>query len=384
MLVAGCQEDLTAPGTCPEYCPAKVIDVFDSVFVGSVYGDTAYVGYVLTHRAGRAQVVTDGVAAESRAINQFQRFSSEFNNQPIAVIDSFRLTLAVLGHSSFPGLELVMHHLPVGLDSTTTYADLDPFFDDSTQIGVLAIPDSLTRDTISVHLPGDAFPTLVADSMVTALGFRIASGPEGWADLGTIEAQIGAQMAIYVKYVIAGDSVEVNETRLTQFDSYVSVDQPAMGPDILAAGGAPSWRSFLRFDIPSWVTDSSDIARATLILVPSEPILGAAGDSVRLRADALTQDVGSKSPILVPGGAADTLALGSIDVNTGWSDTLRIDVTHILKLLRQDLSRPHSIALWVVPQAGSVGQARFWSSRNAASAPALAVTWTPLFPREGQ
>jgi hypothetical protein len=65
----------------------------------------------------------------------------------------------------------------------------------------------------------------------------------------------------------------------------------------------------------------------------------------------------------------------------GAIDTVVIDVTHVIKPWRADTSRPHSIVLWMVPEATSVGQARFWSSRSAVGAPSLAITYVPLFPR---
>lgn len=382
VLAGGCREDLTAPGICPEYCPAKIIEVFDSLFVGSISRDSAYAGYVAAYEAERAQVISDGAANESRVIVRFNPFSAEFNNQPIAQIDSFRLRVDVIRRSDWPGMELAVHRLPPDIDSTTTHADLVAFFDDSTEIAVLVLPDTLESDTISVLLPGDAFPELIADSMVAAVGFRMTSGPEGYVDLGTREAAFPPVMTMYVQYTSDEGPVEVSEQRVVQFDSFVAVDPPPFGPNVLGVGGAPSWRSFLRFDLPSYITDSSDIARATLILVPFEPISGAATDTLRLRADALIGDVGSKSPILAPARELwDTLSTGGLNLVPGERDTVRIDVTHILKPLRADSTRPRAIVLWMVPEAVSPAQARFWSSRNAPNAPALFVTYTPLFPR---
>ena len=382
LLVAGCREDLTAPGSCPEYCPAKLIDVFDSLFVGSIVEDSAWTGYVFPDIAERAQAVTDGAAAESHPIIRFIPLPDVLDALPISSIDSFRIDILVAGRAAVSGLELMVHRLPAGIDSTTTYADLEPYFEDSTQIGVIALPDTLVNGAVGTPLPGDAFPTLAEDGWVAAVGFNISSGPEAWVDLLTLESIGQAVITMYARVVQGEDTTEVSDFRQSAFDSYVSVDQTPFDRDILGVGGAPSWRSILRVDLPSFVVDSSDVSRATLILVPSEPILGAAGDTLRLRADGLTQDVGSKSPIVAPlPDVRDTLSVGGLSLLVGASDTVVIDVTHIVKPWRADTSRPHSIVLWMVPEAVSVGQARFWSSRNAASAPALAITYVPLFPR---
>jgi hypothetical protein len=382
MLVAGCREDLTAPGSCPEYCPAKRIDAFDSLFAVSIIADSAWTGYVAPDQAARAQAVTDGAAAESRPIIRFIPLPDVINALPIASIDSFRLDILVTGRAAVSGLELVVHYLPADIDSTTTHADLEPYFEDSTQIGVIALPDTFVNGAVGTALPGDAFPTLVDDGWVAAVGLNIASGPEAWVDLATLESFGQAVLTMYARGVQGEDTTEVSDFRQSRFDSYVSVDQTPFNRDILGVGGAPSWRSILRVDLPSYVVDSSDVSRATLILVPSEPILGAAGDTLRLRADALTEDVGPKSPIVAPAPEIrDTLSVGGLNLFVGASDTVVIDVTHIIKPWRADTSRPHSIVLWMVPEAASVGQARFWSSRNTGRAPSLAITYVPLFPR---
>jgi hypothetical protein len=131
-------------------------------------------------------------------------------------------------------------------------------------------------------------------------------------------------------------------------------------------------------DLPIYVTDSSDISRATLYLVPSEAVPGAPGDTLRLRADALTADIGAKSPLLA---FPDTSVIGAANVIVGSTDTIAIEVTHILKALRTDTLLPASIMLRIVPEGGQSAHLRFWSSRNTAFAPSLHVTFIPLFPR---
>jgi hypothetical protein len=382
MLVAGCREDLTAPGICPEYCPANLVDVFDSLFVGSIVEDSAWSGYVAPDQAIRAQAVTDGAAAESRPIIRFIALPDVINALPILSIDSFRLDVLVPARAAVSGLEMVVHRLTADIDSATTYADLAPYFEDSTQIGVIPLPDTLVGGVVGTPLPGDAFPTLAEDEWVAAVGLNLPPGPEAWVDLATLESFGQAVLTMYARVEQGTDTIEVSDFRQSAFDSYVSVDQTSFDRDVLAAGGAPSWRSILRVDLPSYVVDSSDVSRATLILVPSEPILGGAGDTLRLRADGLTQDVGPKSPIVAPAPEIrDTLSVGGLSLFVGASDTVVIDVTHIIKPWRVDTARPHSIVLWMVPEAASVGQARFWSSRSAVGAPSLAITYIPLFPR---
>ena len=142
-------------------------------------------------------------------------------------------------------------------------------------------------------------------------------------------------------------------------------------------GGIPSARAFLRFELPPIVMDSSDIVRATLVLVPDGPVQGAPGDSVLLRAFALTADLGPKSPFSVP-TTSDTIVPGLVAVPVGSTDSIRVDITHIVRPWQTSPDFPRAVLLLVVPEAGTLGEIRLHSSRSLQGHPALRLTYVPF------
>ena len=407
VVMWSCREDVVAPGSCPEFCPTRLVREIDTLFPGSIVDDSSYVGYVPAYSAAFMEAVSEGSAPESRSLIRYISFTKVIvEGREILSLDSFQLDLRVRRVSDpTVGLELLIYRLPVAVDTTTTFTDTEPWFQDSTLIATIAVPDSLGDDsTVSVVLPLSAFPDFVADSLTAAVGvgMRSVSGGEGYAHLGTRD---GTRPSLFSRWLtvvdtvplvldsaeldtldldsipadsMVVDTIQVQDARQPDMDTYVFVAWPPRVAEALAVGSAPAWRSLLRVDLPVYVTDSSDISRATLYLVPSEAVRGAPGDTLRLRADALAADVGAKSPLLA---FPDTSATGAADVFVGSTDTVAIEVTHILKALRTDSLLPASIMLRIVPEGSQSGQLRFWSSRNTAFAPSLHVTFIPLFPR---
>ncbi len=407
VVMWSCREDVVAPGSCPEFCPTRLVREIDTLFLGSIVDDSSYVGYVPAYSAAFMEAVSEGSAPESRSLIRYISFTKVIvEGREILSLDSFQLDLRVRRVSDpTVGLELLIYRLPVAVDTTTTFTDTEPWFQDSTLIATIAVPDSLGDDsTVSVVLPLSAFPDFVADSLTAAVGvgMRGVSGGEGYAHLGTRD---GTRPSLFSRWLtvvdtvplvldsaeldtldldsipadsMVVDTIQVRDARQPDMDTYVFVAWPPRAAEALAVGSAPAWRSLLRVDLPVYVTDSSDISRATLYLVPSEAVRGAPGDTLRLRADALAADVGAKSPLLA---FPDTSATGAADVFVGSTDTVAIEVTHILKALRTDSLLPASIMLRIVPEGSQSGQLRFWSSRNTAFAPSLHVTFIPLFPR---
>jgi hypothetical protein len=146
----------------------------------------------------------------------------------------------------------------------------------------------------------------------------------------------------------------------------------------LTVGGEPSARALLRFNLPEDIEDSATIVRATLELVPRSPMLGLPSDPALLQAKALLADLGAKSPVTtdVRFITSDTLAVGS-------ADTVRLDMTPIVRLWQSASERPEAVFLSLLPEGGSFTRPVFGSTRSGTvGAPRLRVTYLKPFPFE--
>jgi hypothetical protein len=329
----------------------------------------------------------------SRAVIQFLPLNDSITVgsevRPIAVVDSFRIRFTLTGRrQDATGLEVRLHRLPVGVDTTWAFADLDPFFQDSTLLAAIVIPDSVLTDSVAATdslitvLPGDAFPTLAQDSQRVAVGLALRTDQAGYADLGSRQGTLGASVvARYAQVDSSGTLLSREESRSVDFDTFVGRPVAAPAPDVVAVGGIPSARAFLRLSVPDTILKRANIVRATLLLVPTSAALGAPGDTVSLRAFGLEADYGPKSRFLP--APIDTIIRGAANVAVGSVDTIRIDVTHIIRPWQADTTRPRTILLRVLPEAATLGEVRLATSRSAGLTPAIRITYVPLFLSEG-
>lgn len=388
VLVAAmaCREDLVAPGngTCPDYCPPGQLQVVDSVLLDNVLTDSAFGGYVQPSDATSLHVYrdsTDAGEAGSRAVMVFEAFSDSLllasgdtTRGAVLGTDSFVVVLPVRGRNpAFTGLEIALYRIPVGTDSGTTFADLDPYFTDSTLLAVVAIPDSLVSDTVTAVLDSLVFPGFAAEGNRAAVGVALRS-PAGYVQLGSTESLDGAQLTRHVRVDSSGVAVPRREGKLPSFDSFRASPQAPPAPDERDVGGAPASRTMLRFMLPSRIADSSRVLRATLLLVPTGPVLGAPGDSLAVIAQGLAADVGAKSPL--QGIPVDSVPLRVAFVAVGTTDTVRLDVTDLVIGWTRDSTRPRAFAVRTIPEGGSVALLRMGAAGSAAR-PRLHVTFVP-------
>lgn len=394
LVAVACGEDLLAPGdgTCPDYCPVEQLTVVDSVLLDNITSDSTFVGYVMPWAATAMQVYRDSGAAGdvgSRVFFQTLQFSDRLlvaagdtTRGAVVGTDSFVVEVAIRGRNlGATGLEVGLFRLPVGLGQTATHDQLSPFFTDSTLIGTLPIPDSLESGSVRVRLDSAAFPAFEADSNQAAIGLALRT-PSGYVTVGSLEGASAAIVTRYAKVDSGGTPVPRVEAKLPAFDAFTVPPVAPPGPDVRSVGGVPSARTLIRVQLPPRIADSSTVIRATLVLLPSEGVRGAPGDSLPLVVLGVTADVGAKSPLQpLP---QDSLALRLSFVPVGTADTVRLDVTDIVIGWVQNPERPRSLMVRAVLEGSSAAELRFAGISAGATRPRLDVTFVPPFTAGGR
>jgi hypothetical protein len=410
LALAGCTEDITAPGVCPDFCPSGQITVVDTVFTDLIGRDSAFTGYLEAHQGEVLQVADLPGIADSRAIFQLNAIPTRVRNDTgtdtttVAItVDSARLRLNIVHRdTSATNLWVKLYRLPTGLDSTTTFAQLAPSFADSIVDSVnlsalLASPeitDSATLafwgDTIQTDSAGHVLQVaqdstllllvdldttqarfVAADSGRVAYGVRVSGDAPATLVLGSTEAGRGATIVWFFSFPdTAGTPKASTVSRSSIFDSFV-FDPPTPPLDSnLAVGGAPAARSLLRVTIPEVLRDSADVVRATLILVPVAAVPGAPGDSFTVLARPVIADLGAKSPL-----NPDAVFDGRTRVPMNTADTVRIEMTDLVRAWARDTTAPTTFVLGQLPEAASFSQMRFYSTRTPAFRPTFHITY---------
>jgi hypothetical protein len=407
---AACTEDLTTPGVCPEFCPPGEITVVDTLLADLVGRDSAFRGYVQAHQAAVMLAADLPGEIDSRATFRTTALASRIRlttdtvTSPVVGVDSMRIILTVPRRdTSARGLALALYRLPLALDSTTTFADLAPAFAAApirvVQVdSLIALPgrkDTLTGDSVTVDSAAGSLSVLIsldsaevgytaADSARLALGIRASVDPGSGS--GQASVAIGAgETAPVITWFAKVDSLGFATVQRglgagVAFDGYV-FDPPAAALDAnLAAGGAPSARSLLRFARPATLFDSAQIVRATLVLMPVAAAVGSSADSFRVVAQRIAADLGAKSPLAGPSFSGDGSYFGATWVQPGSLDSVKVDITDMLRRWQADTTAPTAVFLRVDPEGGVLGEIRFAPSGNATLRPALLVTYVPSFP----
>jgi hypothetical protein len=423
MLLAGlaalgggaCGEESVAPGNCPAFCPGGQIEMHDTLLADVIVRDSAFRGYLRADEAEALAVAEIAGVVDSRAIMRigamFTRVvqtPGDTETVPITV-DSARLRLQIVRRdTNTTNLRLALYRLPITIDTATTFADLVGPFTDSL-IDSIDVSDLLARppiaDSLTLVLWGDTIRTdsaghvlqisrtdrslilhvtldtaqarfVEADSGKVAYGVRVAADSLASISLGSNNVfDRSGTMRWFYHYqgdtsVVAGEAF-----RGTTFDTFVFDPPNVVVGDDLVVGGAPSARSLLRVTVPSFLRDTADVVRATLILVPVGPVQGVVGDSFGIIVRPVQADLGAKSPLSSAIGL-----FGQETVYIGSADTVRIEVSDLIRAWAMDTLAATALVLGQVPEAASYTEIVFYSSRTPAFRPALQVTYVRRFP----
>lgn len=418
LVAAACTEEATAPGDCPNFCPGGQIVVQDSIFTTIIERDSAFRGYLQVYQAG-GMTAADLPGMQSRAlfvlnpmITRVAPKAGDTTTVPI-VVDSSRLALRMVRRNrATTNLWLKLYAIPITTDSTATFASLDPNFA-APPVDSVSVDDLLSRplitDTATVRFWGDTIqtdsaghilitadsakiltlffqfdtlkaPFVVADSGRLGFGIGVTADSQASATFGTVESSDVPTMLWFYHYTIPDtvsatpDSVvHTSQPRAPQFDSFVFDPPTAPLDSNLSVGGAPSARSLVRVAMPAFLRDSFDIVRATAMFVPVAAVPGSPADSFALIVRPVQTDLGAKSPLAAA-------ASGSVIVHPGTTDTVRIELTDLVRAWAIDTTLPTMFFLTQQPEAQSFTEIRFYSSRAPAFRPALHLTYLKRFP----
>jgi hypothetical protein len=389
LLCMGCQEKLTAPADCPALCPGGSSEVFDEVVSPIIGSDSSFRGYVQPYSAA-ALLVSNGLDGfETRAIMRFSRRPDNVTVRDTArtyTIDSVAFGFNLLARdSTLPNLRLLLYRISATIDTTTTYAAVDPAFVPGNLIRTIVVADSLRRGAIRTVFTGADLNNLLipaADTGVLALGVRIDSPDTTGVRLGSSSSGTGGVFVTYATLDVpdTGSARLRTFTLASTFNSYLTPPRPDPDTTFLVVGGEPSSRAILRFALPPHIRDSANIVRATLELTPVAPITGLPTDPARMQGRAVVADLGAKSPV--------SSAVGRVPVDTidPGATSVSLEAVRVVELWLGNSPRPASLVLAFAPELEGASFSRpvFYSTRAADPAlrPRLRISYLRRFPFE--
>jgi hypothetical protein len=380
LLVAACQEELTAPADCPALCPGGY-EIRDTVIDPIPDGDSSYEGYVLPGQGTTIRVSNGLPASEDRGVIRF-------NSRPDSLllrdtlrtytVDSATIEFTITRRdTTVTGLKMYLYRLPATIDTAATFGQVTADMIAANLLDSALVDDTADTPRIKMVFKDTTTYKLdipAADSGVLAVGLAMVADAPSGVRIGTILT--GSSAPVFSSFVtvnIADTTLQKRSILLNpQFSDFVSQNPPVLDPDQLTTGGAPSARSLIRFDWPDFIRDSGQLVRATLELVPTAPFNGLPNDPGFLEARIILSDLGAKSVL-----SQSTFA--EFELPEASSDTVEFEVVGLLSAWQTIPDIPHGIALSLTPEGSSFTRATFGSTRTPGMAPRLKVTYAVPF-----
>lgn len=379
---SACTEKLTTSGECPTLCPGGQALIRDTVIDAVVGADSSFSGYVAPADLLSILMANGGAFGESRAIIRFfPRGDSVLvsDTNRAFVTDSITIELGVQARdTSISDFAIEVFKLPRNVDTLSSLAEIDALMTPSTLLGEIPVTDPTFRaGLVHLRLPGNGIVFTPGDSTRLMLGLRIRSGTPTGARIGTAASgSMGPQITYWTTANVADTSRRSQPIIRTGDRSFTirPVGTPP-SPELLAVGGDPVSRSFVRFNLPLGIRDSAMILRATLELTMQAPIFGVPFDTASLQVRSVLADFGAKSPIAAP--VASTFLLPG---NTSAS----VEVASLVQLWQGRNGLPPVIRLSLGQEGGSFLQPLFNSTHSQSGPPPkLRITYRLPFGFEG-
>ena len=380
---AGCQERLTQPGECPALCPGGVPEAIQEILEATPQLDSTFTGYA-ERGDGAVLLVSAGVptAADTNLpVIVFTPRPAQTSLRDTLrdyTVDSIRLGVGLVARdSAMDNLRFELYRLPATLDTTAlAYAGVRDLLTPAALVATIPVADTATRGAQTVVLRDAQLAPLVLgpdDGGRLRLGIRVvADGPTG-ARLGARTSVLPATFETFITPVAPNPVVQELDAPV-EFDTYVSSVDPVPDPDLLSVGATPASRSLIRFTLPARLRDSASIVRATLELVPVEPVRGLANDAGSLDVRGITTDLGAKSP-------TNPNVLSSRALTAGQAGTVEVEVGSLVQLWQGEFGLPPAVMIQVSPEAATFSEATFGSSRSG-TVPRIRVEYLRAFPFE--
>lgn len=398
LSAAACTESLDGGAACPSLCPAKV-ESFRDTIVDAVVLDTSLAGYPALGLSPLILIANRPDTVVTSAVIRFDVLPTVFSAnrgstvESITTVDSvyLRFPLDSTGRRGTIPVTLEVYDVDTTASDSVTSVVRSLFRPDR-RIGSLLFTPSAIGDSIRIPFSRTVMAAKIAARGRLRLGVRIRGGSGQLRALAFVSGA-GAPSVVfdpstdttYAPQQISPSTILPNSTADAElaYSVYMisELASPPPGANTLVVGGLPAYRSYLRFNVPSRITDSSTIVRADVLLTQQSSRFGNAADSVGLFAlvpttTDLVTDVrrildlsadgsfaGVDSTVLLP-SAAGTRAVNVLALARTWR-TLPSNV-------------PRAIAFRIGLEGAQPAELRFHSSEAApALRPRLRITYLP-------
>lgn len=398
IAVSSCSENLDGSGVCAVLCPPVGGDV-QNITLDAVELDTTVNSLSGLGNEPSLILASRGDTLDTRVIIRFDTLPSSFldaigESQTITSVDSAYIqlrvdTMSVKGDGPFT---IEAYDVDTTANDTTTAAVLALFRPDRFISSQVLLRTDL-KDTTRYYVSDSAVLAKIQNGARIRVGLRVTSTTSSQLRIGAAEG--GGTPILFFRATpdTATKPLQVTPlsktptddpivaSHLTDYTIVAKGPTPAP-PSVLAVGGWPPRRVYLRFNIPAKIMDSSNVVRATLLLNQISNTTLDPTDSVFM----IPQLVLAGKVVTDPSKAAQIVAdifTDTVKVRPGDSGTTSVEIARAFGAWRTQKpdTLPRAIILRSLSEGNLPLEIRFSSTEDASALrPRLRISYTTRVP----
>lgn len=399
LAVSSCSENLDSSGVCAVLCPPVGGDV-QNLTLDAVVLDTTVQSLSGLGTEPVLLLASRGDTLDTRVVIRFDSLPATFipsgdTARPITSVDS-----------AYIQLRIDTLNIKGGGPFTIEAYDVDTTASDTSTAAVIALfrPDRLIssqllaraelRDTTKYFISNAAVLARIQSGARLRIGLRVI-GLASSSEIRIASTERGAPPVLLFRAtpdtltrpltVVPFSETPADDPivarALTDYTVIVTAP-PGAPPGVLAVGGLPPGRVYIRFNIPSSIIDSATVVRATLLLNQlSNPSIEPT-DTVLIVPELVLAGIAVTDPTKAAQITAP-LAGDTVKVRPGNSGLTSVEVARAFSVWRSQKpdTLPRAIVLRAVNEGSSPLEIRFSSSEDvSALRPRLRISYTSRVP----
>jgi hypothetical protein len=396
--ILSCSENLDSSGVCSVLCPVIGGDV-KNITIDAVVIDTTVPSLSGLGTEAGLLLASRGDTLDTRVVVRFDSLPATFTPtgdtaRAITSVDSayIRFTLDTLSIKGAEPVTIEAYDVDTTANDTSTAAVLALFRPDRF-ISSQTFARAQLTDTLKYFISNAVLLAKIQSHTALRVGLRATGPASSQMRLISVEGGFGPNLffratpdtttvpqtvAPFSKTPVGESILAANLTDYT----VIAKAPPAAPPSVLAVGGLPARRVYIRFNIPDSIIDSATVVRATLLLnqLPNTAIDPT--DTVLL----LPEVVLAGTAVIDPAKAGQIIGTISVDtlrLTPGGSGVKNVELARAFTLWHTQSpdSLPRAIVLKSLTEGNTAIELRFSSSEDiAALRPRLRISYTAKVP----
>lgn len=403
VVLGACSERLDESAACPITCTDASAQIQTVDLDAAIMTDTAVLGGLGLGTETLMLLASRGDTLDTRVIVRFDSLPSrsrpkagDTTTVPINFVDSAYLTLRVDSAAAAVSVPVTLGVYDVDTPANdTSVAALAPLFTPERLITETTFAPGKLVDSARVPLPSSVLLAKAQGGQRLRLGLRLSSS-------APVQTRISAAAASGPRLALR-TSADTGVARVTLSPySAMPPDNPSLAasladftlvvrgtsappPGLLAVGGLPARRVYLRFALPSRIVDSSLVVRATLLLTQLPSASPGARDSMGVvpalvAAGPAVTDPAKAAQIVPPPTAGLVPAFAPLFTRPAESGERALEIAPAFGVwaAQSDTALPRALVLASVQEEYSPQLALFYSdaASNPAMRPRLRISYT--------